>query len=153
MVPKLLAASILAAVFMQAAFAQQYRWVDANGKVQYGDVPPPGVDAKRLKPPPAPPPTSSKDAQRTQNEKETAFRNRQQQSRKAQDQEEQKRVADSGKQQNCEQAQAELRTLDSGVRIARIDATGERYYLDDAAIEKEKASARKAVEAWCGGSR
>ena len=33
------------------AFAQ-YKWVDENGRVRYGDVPPAGVQATPLKPPP-----------------------------------------------------------------------------------------------------
>jgi hypothetical protein len=43
----------LGVLFASAAAAQQYKWVDQNGKTQYGDVPPPGVQAQRLKPPPA----------------------------------------------------------------------------------------------------
>ena len=34
------------------ALAQQFRWVDKDGRVQYGDTPPPGVKATRLRPPP-----------------------------------------------------------------------------------------------------
>ena len=41
----------LGVLFSATAMAQQYKWVDQNGKVQYGDVPPPGVKAQRLKPP------------------------------------------------------------------------------------------------------
>src|SRR5258708_34542345 len=42
------------AVFASAAIAQQYKWVDKNGRTQYGDVPPPGVKAAPLRGPPAP---------------------------------------------------------------------------------------------------
>ncbi|HZQ74511.1 MAG TPA: DUF4124 domain-containing protein [Burkholderiales bacterium] len=34
------------------AAAQQFKWTDKDGKVRYGDVPPPGVKATRLKAPP-----------------------------------------------------------------------------------------------------
>jgi len=37
--------------FAATALAQQYKWVDQDGKVRYGDTPPPGVQATRLKPP------------------------------------------------------------------------------------------------------
>ena len=38
--------------FVSGATAQQFRWVDKDGRVQYGDTPPPGVKVTRLKPPP-----------------------------------------------------------------------------------------------------
>ena len=43
---------IVAAIFASAAWAQQYKWVDKDGKVRYGDTPPPGASVSRLKPPP-----------------------------------------------------------------------------------------------------
>src|SRR5258708_22476334 len=42
------------AIFATAAIAQQYKWVDKNGRTQYGDIPPPGVKATPLRGPPAP---------------------------------------------------------------------------------------------------
>ncbi len=41
--------------FVGVANAQQFGWVDKNGKVQYGDVPPPGVKATPMKAPAGPP--------------------------------------------------------------------------------------------------
>ena len=49
------------------AHAQAYRWVDKDGKVRYGDTPPPGVKAAPMKgisgnpAPPPPPAPGSKD--------------------------------------------------------------------------------------------
>src|SRR5476649_153967 len=48
---------VLAAVLAAAcglAQAQAYRWVDKDGKVRYGDIPPPGVKATPMKAPPGP---------------------------------------------------------------------------------------------------
>ena len=49
--------AVLAAVLAMAcglAQAQAYRWVDKDGKVRYGDFPPPGVKATPMKVPPGP---------------------------------------------------------------------------------------------------
>ena len=43
------------ALFAAAASAQQYKWTDKDGKVRYGDVPPPGVTTTKLKAPSPPP--------------------------------------------------------------------------------------------------
>src|SRR5690349_16379583 len=53
---RMLFATFLAAL-MACGFAQAqgYRWVDKDGKVRYGDVPPPGVKATPMKPPSGPP--------------------------------------------------------------------------------------------------
>ena len=76
--------------FAAAASAQQYKWVDQDGKVRYGDTPPPGVKAQRLKPPPgasAPAPAAAA-KQGEKGEKpltpEEAFRKRQEDAQKAQ---------------------------------------------------------------------
>jgi hypothetical protein len=55
------------------------------------------------------------------------------------------------KRENCERAQESLRTLESGQRISRVDAKGERYFLEDAQIQQEAARARQLVQQNCGG--
>jgi hypothetical protein len=39
--------------------------------------------------------------------------------------------------------------MESGQRIARTDARGERYFLEDAQVAQEAAKARQAVQQWC----
>ena len=56
----------------------------------------------------------------------------------------------AAKSENCTRAQESLRTLESGQRIARTDAKGERYYLEDAQIAQETARARQIVKDSCG---
>jgi hypothetical protein len=51
---------------------------------------------------------------------------------------------------NCERARENLRALESGQRISRTNAQGEREYIDDAARARETESARQAVTDWCG---
>ena len=130
------------------AFAQ-YKWVDENGRVRYGDVPPAGVQATPLKPPPpgaaTPAPEVKKDTARASTpagkRQEDAQKEREMQAKAEQDAQ--------IKRENCARAQEYLRTMESGQRISRIDSKGERYYLDDAQIAQETAKARESVQQWC----
>lgn len=142
--------------FAATAYAQQYKWVDQDGKVRYGDTPPPGANATRLKPPsggasstaPAPEAAAKKDAKPLTPEE--AFRKRQEDAAKDRDKQAQAEQQAQAKRQNCTQAQEALRSLETGQRIQRTDSKGERYYLEDAEIAKETARARQAVQQWCG---
>jgi hypothetical protein len=142
-------------LFAAGAFAQQYKWRDADGKVRYGDVPPPGVKAERLKAPsgaPSAPATAAakKDAGAKALTPEQAFRKRQEDAAKDRDTQAKADEAATQKREACERAQAALRTLESGQRVSRTDTKGERYFLDEAQIEQETAKARQAVQQSCG---
>jgi hypothetical protein len=144
------AASALCLAFGSVAQAQQYKWVDQNGKVQYGDVPPPGVKAQRLKPPPAgaaPAPAAKKGDKPLS--PEAAYRKRQEDAQKEREKGAQSEQEAAAKRENCTRAQESLRTLESGQRIARTDAKGERYYLEDAQISQETSRARQLVKENC----
>jgi hypothetical protein len=145
---------VVSFLFAVAASAQQYKWVDKDGKVRYGDVPPPGVNAQRLKPPPgpaasAPAPSAKKGEKDKPLSPEAAFRKRQEEAQKDQQKQAQADQEAQAKRENCERAQGSLRTLESGQRIARTDAKGERYYLEDAQIAQETAKARQMVQQNC----
>jgi len=143
--------------FAATALAQQYRWVDKDGKVGYGDTPPPGAQATPLRPPvaapaapAAPPPAAAKrDSGTTELSPEAAFRKRQQE-RKEKDEKSAKERADAeAKRVNCEQSQASLRTLQSGQRISSTNAAGERVFIDDQERAKEIERTQRAVNDWC----
>lgn len=142
----------LAVLFATAASAQQYKWVDQNGKVQYGDVPPPGVKAQRLKPPaggssPAPAAAAKKGEKPLS--PEAAFRKRQEDAEKDRQKEAQAEQEAAAKRENCVRAQEQLRTLESGQRIQRTDAKGERYYLEEGQIAQEITRARQIAQQSC----
>ena len=146
------------------ATAQHYKWVDQNGKTRYGDLPPPGVKATLLKMPQgavAPAAGESakdaakgaaKDAKKgplSPAEQEMDYRKRQQEAQAKAKKDEEARAAVAVKQQNCIRAEQGMRTLESGQRVARLDAKGERYFPDEAAIEREKAEIRKVIRENC----
>ena len=147
---------VLLCLFAASAFAQQYKWRDADGKLRYGDVPPPGVKAERLKAPssgyapaPAPSAAAKKDAAGKTLTPEQAFQKRQEDAAKDRDTQAKADQAAQQKREHCERAQAALRTLESGQRVSRTNAQGERYFLDEAAVAQETEKARQAVQQSC----
>ncbi len=145
------AASLLAA----AVLAQQYKWVDKDGKVRYGDTPPPGAKATQLKPPPgsSAAPASAPAAAGKKGEKpltpEQAFQKRQKEQQEAAQKEDKARTDAEIKRGNCENAQANLRQLQSGQRMSTTTPSGERSFIDDAQRAKETERAQKAVAESC----
>jgi hypothetical protein len=149
---------------MAAASAQSYKWVDKDGKVGYGDTPPPGAKVTtplKTSPAsgaqPAPQAAAGKDAAKdarkgplTPAEQEQAFRKRKLEDDEARKKQEDALAADLGRKQNCVGAQETVREIESGQRIARTDAKGERYYVDDEQRAKDLAAARRSAADWCG---
>jgi hypothetical protein len=143
--------------------AQMYKWVDANGKVQYSDKPPPSnikTEKLRASPPPASVPAASdakagtpKDAAKagpkTPAEQEQAFRKRQLEATKAEEEAGQKQAEARDKAENCKRAKAALASLEIGGRMTRIDDKGERVVLGDQEIAAETAKARQEAAAAC----
>ena len=50
---------------------------------------------------------------------------------------------------NCERAQAQIRALDDGMRMARVNEKGEREILDDSARAAEMQRMRGVVASDC----
>ena len=152
----------LAVVAAGTAHAQAYKWVDKNGRVGYGDTPPPGAKATPLRPvaPPAsaPPAASGNEAQAdkkaskaplTPAEKELEFRRRMKEAQEAAAKAERERKATEEAKANCENSRQSLRTLESGQRVMRVDSKGERYYISDAQRAQDIERAREATRQWC----
>src|SRR4029078_10235203 len=146
------------------ANAQLYRWVDKDGKVRYGDTPPPGAKTSSIKaPPPGPatPAAAAKDAKdgkdakaakkgpMTAAEKEQDYRDRQEPAKKAAEKEAEESRAKAAQADNCNRAKDALRTLQSGERIARVNTSGERYILSDDQLAQEVAKAQQSVQTAC----
>ena len=143
-----------------AAQAQIKCWTDANGKRTCGDTPPPGAKVTTLKNPVSAAPAAAakdakdgKDAKKgplTPAEQEQEYRKRRAEAEKASAQADKDREAAEAKKDNCARAREYVNTLESGQRIPRLDAKGERYYLDEKQMEQERSRARQSVEQACG---
>ncbi len=139
------------------AQAQIKCW-NEGGKRVCGDAPPAGAKVTTLRTPagpaqaPAAKDAASKDAHKgpmTAAEREQDYRKRQLESKKAADKVAAEQKDAEAKKENCERASEALRNFESGQRIMRTDAKGERYYLDEAQIASETAKARQIAKDAC----
>lgn len=150
----------IAALAATAAQAQVYKCLDSSGRVVYSQNPcPPSMKRETMAPrgiPPAPAAApaegadkASKSGPQTPAQQEQAFRKRQQDAGKTAKEAEQKTAEAQMKEANCRNARQRLANLDIGGRISQINEKGERYYMDDSAIETGKAQARADVSQYC----
>jgi hypothetical protein len=158
----LLAAAIGITLALPAA--AQWKWRDKSGQTQYSDLPPPpGTSDKDIlqRPnagalhatPAAPlaaasaasaPPLMPKGAE----PELEAKRKKQEQEEVEKKKAEEQRIA-AVKADNCMRARSQLRTLESGVRIARTNDKGEREILDDRQLAAEQKRARDVIARDC----
>lgn len=141
----------------------QYQWRDTAGRMVFSDQPPPAsVDPKRIvKAPTAPLPLEAQAAPAaaatagaakaapTVAERELAYRKRQ-----AEQAEQEKKAAEESRRKldlarACADTQADIRSLESGQRISRINAAGEREFLAEAERAQRLKDARKNVGERC----
>ena len=163
--PLIMLAFLLGAALAAPAQAQ-WKWVDKDKRVQYSDLPPPpGVPEQDILQRPrgaerpvaaTPTPTPASAAAsaapvlvpKTSDPELEAKRKKTELEEAAKKKAEQERVA-AVKADNCARAQAQMRTLDSGVRIARTNAKGEREILDDAGRADEVKRTKAMVTSEC----
>ena len=142
--------------FTGAVHAQMFKWLGPDGKVRYGDTPPPGVKATPLKGSPsgssssvAPASKGASKGPMTSAEQEQAYRKRQQDARKASEKSDQENQAQAAKKDACERSREYLSTLQSGERITRTNPSGERYYLDENKVAQEIGKAQQSIQQAC----
>jgi hypothetical protein len=151
---------------LPALVQAQWKWRDAQGRIQYSDRPPPhSVAAKdvlshpssaTVQPVVAPltaasaaAGSSAASAAAPAAEAQLEARKRQlEANEQAKLRAEEEKVARTRK-DNCERAREYARTLESGMRIARVNAQGEREVLDDTQRAKEQNKAREVMSSEC----
>jgi len=153
--PRWFLVAVLLAIGVSAQ-AQQWKWRDANGKITVSDLPPPREVAEKdilQRPNVAPryvlPPAAASAASAAASgaaprvDPELEARRK----RGEQEQEAKKKEAEAAdaaaKAANCSAAKEQLRTMESGQRVARINEKGEREIMTDAerAAEAQRAQA------------
>ncbi len=153
------------ALFAACGGAQaQWQWRDAQGRMQYSDLPPPrGTPPQNILQRPqaavrlAQPQAASApgaaaslpgsvdpalEQRRQQLERQEAERRKAEEARAAE-------LRTQQAAQNCERARAQLRLIESGERVVHTNARGEREFLDDAGRGREAAGARQAIASEC----
>lgn len=139
----------------------QWRWRDAQGRVTASDLPPPpevpdkdilqrpsGVRAPIVLPvaasAAAPSASPSAKVDKDLDARKRAAEQQQKDKAKAEEQ----RVA-AMRADNCKRARSHLATMESGQRVARVNAKGEREILDDNARADEVRRAREIITSDC----
>lgn len=154
---RLLVGTLVAFSVAAPASAAICRWKDQNGKTQYSDAPPPGVQClgtvRAPKPAtsaaPAPGTAGNSSAGKSTQELDMEFRKRRNDKLEAEkkaalekEQAEMKRVA-------CDNARTRLAGLQRGGRVAKYDASGQLVYLDEEQIAREMADVKRAEAEAC----
>ncbi|MFM9884559.1 MAG: DUF4124 domain-containing protein [Burkholderiales bacterium] len=146
------------ALLSASAIAQPYRWVDANGRVQYSDHPPAETtNAKTVKSkistvtgtPGSSESASGKSAPLTPAEQERAFRKRKVEAQEKAEKLAKDEEAAKDKREACQSAQRSLAGMDATGRVTRTNDAGEREFLNDAEIAVEKERTRKIAASAC----
>ena len=124
------------------AGAALYKWIDDNGRVVYGDTPPPGVKAERVV---ASVPPGDPNAVREMASKDAQLKKRQQ-DRADEEAKADKAAADAkAKLDRCVQIRGRLQGLRSEALLYRYNEKGEKAYLDAAEREKSIADSEKML--------
>lgn len=155
---------ILAVTTALPAAAQIYSWKDKDGRTVYSDIPPPTGEVKTLQrgrgpvPVTEPAAAASSDAApavtdtakpKTTAERDLEFRQRRAAEAEAKTKADKEAADAADRQRFCEQARNQLNALQSGQRIARPGASGEREFLDDATRAEETTRLQQQIEQNC----
>lgn len=170
----LLLGSLLLALLPGAAQAQ-YKWKDSRGQVHVSDLPPPReVPDKDILQRPASragkvagpttaatqsnapaanasaasAPGAAASSRSPLDPELEARRKKQEQDARNQQRADEERLARQ-RAENCERARQSVSTLESGQRLFRVNAQGEREMLDDSARNADLQRARNAIAADC----
>jgi len=157
--------AVLAALLAISPTAQaiQWKWLDAQGKVQYSDRPPPNDvpdksilkrPAKNASPNKPLPETDVPTSSPTKTLAPTVDAELEKKKRQAEEADASKRKADEEKQaqaraDNCQRARKYEKALDQGYRFTRPNDKGEREVLDEKGIAEEKARTKSVIASDC----
>jgi len=144
-------AGLLLCSIAGGAAAEIYKWVDADGNVQYTQSPPPdGIQGKEIQPPP-PPPDADVEAADQALEKRVEGEQKTEEAQKEQTGERAKTEEDAAKQaQRCEQAKARVASYERPrVTVEDKSAEGGRRRATEEERQAELAKSEAAVNEFC----
>ncbi len=132
-----------------ASRADICRWRDPEGRVHYSAFAPEGMECERTVRSPLQTAGNSTPKPEDYRSQEMEFRQRRiarmdAAERAAQEKRERDRLDEA-----CREARGRLAWLQSGGRVARIDASGERSFLDEAEVGRETTTLRDRIAQMC----
>jgi hypothetical protein len=162
---------VLGSIFLLPLGAQaQWQWIDKDNKKVFSDQPPPvdvpdknilhkpNVLSKRANAgaaaAPAEAPASNAPAPVVSAKPSGVNKDLEEKTRKAEEAEKAKQAAEmqriaQAKAENCNRARQGKATMDSGIRVARVNAQGEREIMDDRARAAEQQRLQSVIESDC----
>jgi len=144
----------------------QWKWKDKNDRVQYSDLPPPSTvpdgailqrpqgAVRRNGPAFAAPASAASAAVPASGPARTVDPELEARRKKTADEEAARQKAEQDKQsalraENCTRAKAQVKLMEDGTRVARLNAQGEREFMDDQARAAEAKRARDIAATDC----
>lgn len=170
---------IIAALAAAPTASAQYQWRDANGRMVYSDMPPPasvppsavlraparqtpavapggsGATASASRPAATgvpvtvPGPSATGTPAPTIAEREMEFRKRRLEREQAERKASEAQAATRRAASACNDARTQVRTIESGMRMAQVNERGEREIVDEAFRAAQLDTARKAIRDHC----
>jgi hypothetical protein len=128
------------------ASAVVYKWVDAQGKIQYGDTPPDGVNAEVV------------ELLGTHNSRSSAANTASGADKPASNAPatDPKKAVDNDvaqvREKQCTEAQDRYKKLIEGRRLYKTGDNGERQYLTSEEIDSERLNAKREVDEICNSA-
>ena len=152
----------MACLLLSTPAEAQWKWRDSRGQIHISDIPPPRdipdkdvlqrpeVTVRKAAPAPAAVASAAASAPaKAPVDAELEERRKRTEQEQAARTEADKQKAAAVRKDNCQRAREQLATLDSGQRIARVKADGEREILDDEQRAKESRRARDVIASEC----
>jgi hypothetical protein len=152
----------MACLLLSTPAEAQWKWRDSRGQIHISDIPPPRdipdkdvlqrpeVTVRKAAPAPAAPASAAASAPgKAPVDPELEERRKRSEQEQAARAEADKQRAAAVRRDNCQRAREQLATLDSGQRIARVKADGEREILDDEQRARESRRARELIASEC----
>ena len=143
-------------VASHSAIAALNKWVDDNGEVHYSDTPPPSnVTAKKIHSAAtgddtaAEPGTSGAAPAKTMAEKQADQKRAEQAAKDAADKAAREKAQAETMKSNCANAQDNLRSLQSGLRLMEVAPNGEQSFVSDEERQKRIEKARQDISTYC----
>jgi hypothetical protein len=150
---KLLATLVLSVLLGGASAAGIYKWVDSEGKVHYGETPPPESNSQEIQLAPRPSKEQTTHSQESldqlleqQRRGEEIQRRSEETQRKAKAQ---KQQAAAERKSRCMRARQNLYVLQQQRPVYFINEKGEEVFLDDKVRAAQIQSAKEQIEAYC----
>lgn len=146
---KTLLAILAVATLPFTAHAQIMKCVGAGGRVEFASTCPAGTKAEStgIRNNPG---AAAATPQKSLTERDADFRKRKVEQQETAKKGDEKTQETADRKQNCESAQAYLRSLQSGTRIGKTDpTTGERVFVEDAERGSEITRAQRAADGNC----